>query len=310
MNSRLTFSVTSSPESADGQSRSNSPDGRTPNLSGRDHAPASRSVSPEADSVRKTPAICGLSLPDSSAPPNLQSSLASRLRARLDVNGSPEYSLTWKEWTISGQQPICALRASARPTSGKDSTGWQTPTVQDAHGRDRHNQKNGTVILSLLGQARLAGWPTTRANDGTGAQECKGRTGGPSLKQVVGWATPSAAGSAGETSADLERVGNKWRNKKTGRILQTNLATDAKMLCGWATPMWKDSRGNHSDSWGQVIKPIGSIATSFPASTGKSAALNPAHSRWLMGYKAAWDSCGATAMQSSRKLRANLSARG
>jgi hypothetical protein len=44
---------------------------------------------------------------------------------------------------------------------------WPTPTVQDAHGRDRHNQKNGGVILSLLGQARMRPTPTR------GAAMCK-----------------------------------------------------------------------------------------------------------------------------------------
>ena len=38
-----------------------------------------------------------------------------------------------------------------------------TPTVQDAHGRDRHNQRNGSVILSLLGQVRRV--PTPCAQD-------------------------------------------------------------------------------------------------------------------------------------------------
>jgi len=64
---------------------------------------------------------------------------------------------------------------------------------------------------------------------------------------LAGWATPSAAGSAGETSEDLERVGNKWRNKTTGRILQTNLATDVKMLVGWASPMASEARQGFQD---------------------------------------------------------------
>ncbi len=38
---------------------------------------------------------------------------------------------------------------------------WQTPTVQDANGMDRHNQRDGTVRQSLLGQARV--WPTATA---------------------------------------------------------------------------------------------------------------------------------------------------
>lgn len=32
---------------------------------------------------------------------------------------------------------------------------WATPTVQDANGRDRHNQRDGSVRLSLLGQVRM-----------------------------------------------------------------------------------------------------------------------------------------------------------
>lgn len=45
---------------------------------------------------------------------------------------------------------------------------WPTPTVQDARGRDRHNQKDGGIILSLLGEARM--WPTPTANRWSGLQ--------------------------------------------------------------------------------------------------------------------------------------------
>ena len=71
-----------------------------------------------------------------------------------------------------------------------------------------------------------------------------GCTGSP----TVGHPTPSSEGSAGEISEDLERVGNKFRNRKTGRILQTNLATDTLMLCGHPTPNCDDPNNATRDS--------------------------------------------------------------
>lgn len=52
-------------------------------------------------------------------------------------------------------------------TYAKDGSCLPTLTVQDAHGRDRQNQKNGTVTLSLLGRARLM-LPTLCSRDWKG----------------------------------------------------------------------------------------------------------------------------------------------
>lgn len=38
--------------------------------------------------------------------------------------------------------------------AAREAIRWQTLTVQDANGRDRHNQRDGSVTPSLLGQAR------------------------------------------------------------------------------------------------------------------------------------------------------------
>lgn len=52
----------------------------------------------------------------------------------------------------------------------------QTPTVQDGNGRDRHNQHDGSVILSLLGECRR--FATVTRSDGAGgpgkAETCQG----------------------------------------------------------------------------------------------------------------------------------------
>ncbi len=73
----------------------------------------------------------GPSSGDSSPSTVLQSSLENRLRAALDVNGSPEYALTWKHWDMQSGVPICALRASGSPKTDHGYTGWPTPQVFD-----------------------------------------------------------------------------------------------------------------------------------------------------------------------------------
>jgi hypothetical protein len=75
----------------------------------------------------------------------LQRSLASKLAGVLDVDGCPEYVLTWSESAMPLGPPICVLRASASRISGNVSTGsqpcqdspsplvgWATPTATNA----------------------------------------------------------------------------------------------------------------------------------------------------------------------------------
>lgn len=54
------------------------------------------------------------------------------------------------------------------------------------------------------------------------------------------------------------------------------------------------------------VPPFGPTTTSFPAETGNRGALNPAHSRWLMGFPIEWDACGVTVTLSSRRSRRHL----
>ena len=72
----------------------------------------------------------------------LQLSLANRLRARTALSGSTLYRLTWKDRVTPAQQPICALRASARRTSDSAYGGWPTPEAEEAR-RGYQNRSNG-----------------------------------------------------------------------------------------------------------------------------------------------------------------------
>lgn len=87
--------------------------------------------------------------------------------------------------------------------------------------------------------------------------------------------------------------------------------TDVARLAAWPTPT--ESMATEQDlaqamtagngKGRKAYADSGIFATSSPAGTGKRGVLRPGHARWLMGYPAAWDSCGATGIASVRNLR-------
>lgn len=168
-----------SPASAAGRLPSSSPDGPMIETCGPEAVPASRSAPPASAVEPPTSATCGPTSQGSSGSAALQQCLASRLRQGMDVDGSPEYSLTWKAWAMPSREPICALRASGRRISVSGFTGWPTPTI-DAKDwsaeaaakwvngcRTTHHLDLGDgskAMVSLNQVATLCGWatPTTR----------------------------------------------------------------------------------------------------------------------------------------------------
>ncbi len=170
----LTPSATSSPASASGPTRCDSPAGLTTDPSGQVLARASLSAQPALEKAPTTNDTSGPSSIASSPSAILQLSLESRLRARMASVGSTLYTLTWKHRDTPLARPICALRASAPRTSVSDSgllqSGWPTPTTRDW--KDGANPNVNVPLNALLGRVVwLAGWPTPRAADTVNTNE-------------------------------------------------------------------------------------------------------------------------------------------
>jgi hypothetical protein len=146
---------TCSPGSLVGKGRSKLQVGRQMSLFGRVPVLANPSVVPERERGTKTKDISGRNSEDSLTSADLQLSLESRLQANLDVNGSPEYVLTWKKWDMQSGPPICALRASARRTSGKDCTGWPTPDTESGGHSSRGGERKDEPLMGGLARGLI-----------------------------------------------------------------------------------------------------------------------------------------------------------
>ena len=296
MNSKDTSSATSLQEFQAGLLPSASPAGPTISQSGPAHAPVNLSARQAKVLGLLTSATYGLPSNGSLSSADLQSSLASRLRQALDVNGSPEYALTWKEWAMMSGPPICALRASGRRTLGRDCTGWPTPRTPTGGAESAERKKALGRMESgggdLQSVAVMAGWCSPTAQDGTrGSLPARPHdTGIPLSQQAVlsGGATPTVRDHKDGSSQSCQNVPV---NKLLGREVH---------LAGWRTPDTMSGAPNSGSHCKNVIPGLGNqahgvITNSPSASTENRGALNPNLPRWMMGFPASWTLCGVLA---------------
>jgi len=129
-------SAISSLDSEDGALLYVPPDGQMIDLFGQVPHRANLSARQAKDLGLLTSATSGHVLGISSGSASLQLSLASKLQVKLAGTGSPLYELNWKEWDMQQGPQICALRASARFTSGNGFTGLPTPSGTSNHGKN------------------------------------------------------------------------------------------------------------------------------------------------------------------------------
>jgi hypothetical protein len=244
--------------------------------------------------------------------------LESRLRALLPCDGSMEYQLTWKHRVTPLGRVICALRARAHPISDNASTGWPSPNaIPEGRGGLQTNPEKALERRAQGHQLNLddaacltTGWPTPSASKNTKNSKdpkCMKEGGVQSsladAAWLTGWGTPRVTTNGGIPCPEHTGKGSRLE--------------DQAALAGWVSPTSQDgSRGSlpprPQDSGvplSQQVAMLGETTGSSTASTAKRGALAPEFSRWLMGFPAGWDSCGATAMQSSRKSQPRSSKR-
>lgn len=221
-----------------------------------------------------TPATSGQTSTVSSPPATLQSCLGSRLQARMDLDGSPEFTLTWKTQVISSRLQICALLGRAHPISDSVTTSWPTPSARD------HFPPHTPEYIQ---EKKDLGHGMSNLNDRVGL--------------LIGWPTPNVPNGGRKPKGGMSLTGRTPDGKKR----QVDILHVVRTLTlGWPSPTAvTDSGGAALCKWGgtrsreRLREAVGN--------TTLNGALNPDFPLWLMGFPTEWINYAPSAMQWSSR---------
>ena len=276
---KATPSAISSLESPAGHTRLNWQEFREMHQSGPDHVPVSRFRALDSEKDMPIDAISGPLFNTSSPSAGLQSCLANRLRAKMAGSGSPLYALTWSEWDMPAGVAICRLRAWARRTYGNDYSGWPTTSAGDHFPQSPLPEHLNAYMGNPSPRMKKAGWATPLAQrNKRSAEFLKGREPSPEEVGIEVWATP--------TSRDHKDGATTLENTPVNHLLGREV-----LLTGWRTPRSVEaghSTGNPNratDGLSRLEDQVhGAPLNTSNVPMEKRGQLNPAFSRWLMGF--------------------------